>query len=264
MLVYFPQWQGSGTGKSMKNGAETVLQYLDRDVKTVPLSNKQLHKSETINCQDALLEQLNTFKQKLIDAKPKTINTIGGDCGLEIIPVSYLAATYNNLGVIWFDAHADINLPEESPSKNFHGMPLRTLLGEGHKDFTSLLFKKINASQIHYVGLRSIDKAEQVKISNANIYAPLASNAQDLIDTLKSKNITQLYIHFDVDCLDPKAYKNAYFNVENGITTEQAENYIKTLKENFEIVGTSILESVATNDEELNPIKNIINLLFDT
>ncbi|RZN83053.1 MAG: arginase family protein [Winogradskyella sp.] len=263
MIFYFPQWQGSGTGKSMKDGAKMVLKYLNREVKTIPLSNKQLVKIANINGQDALLEQLDAFKQELKDVKPKKINTIGGDCGLEIIPVSYLASKYDNLGVIWFDAHADINLPEESPSHNFHGMPLRTLLGEGNNEFKSLLFKEINPSQIHYVGLRSIDKAEQARIEKDNIYAPLNSSPKNLIDTLNYKDITHLYIHFDVDCLDPKSYKNAYFNVNNGITTAQAEVYIKTLKENFEIVGTSILESVAKNDEELKPIKNIINLLFN-
>lgn len=263
MIIYFPQWQGSGTGKSMKDGAETVLQYLNREVKTIPLSRKELVRKANINGQSALIEQLSDFRTTLKRTQPKTLQTIGGDCGLEIIPVSYLASTYDNLGIIWFDAHADINLPEESPSKNFHGMPLRTLLGEGNNELKEVLFTEIKPSQIHYVGLRSIDKPEQIRIEKDNIYAPLDSESGHLIKTLKSKSITHLYIHFDVDCLDPNSYKNAYFNVNNGISVDEAKTFISDLKANFKIVGTSLLESVATNDTELDPIKPIIDLLFD-
>ncbi|RNC86950.1 MAG: arginase family protein [Winogradskyella sp.] len=263
MQIFFPQWQGSGTGVSMKTGAETVVNYLNTHLTKLPLSDKALEKQSNINGHEALVHQLTNFRSTLESTQPKTLQTIGGDCGLEIIPVSYLASKYNNLGVIWFDAHADINLPEESPSCNFHGMPLRTLLGEGDTELKSLLFSTINASQIHYIGLRSIDESEQKYIVKEGIYAPSDFDTNDLIKTLQNKNITQLYIHFDVDCLDPKSYKSAYFNVNNGITTDKAQKIILELINNFDVVGTSILESVATTDEELTPIKPIIDLLFN-
>ena len=263
MLVYFPQWQGSGTGISMEDGAKTILNYLNKDAITIPLSPKALVQNKNINGHKVLLEQLSNYRNVLEDKQPKLLNTIGGDCGIEIIPVSYLASKYNNIGVIWFDAHADINLPEESPSHNFHGMPLRTLLGEGDQTLRSLMFSQITPEQIHYIGLRSIDEKEQNKISRDKIYAPLTLDINHLINTLKSKHIKELYIHFDVDCLDPNSYKDAYFNVNNGITTDKAEYYITELKKNFNVVGTSILESVAKTEHELRPIKSIINLLFD-
>jgi len=266
--IYFPQWQGSGTGKTIENGAKTILDYLD-DPKFihVPLSEISAGKNginkHDINNYDAITEQLTRLKKSIDKAQPNTIKTIGGDCGLEIVPVSYLNKKYPNLGVIWFDAHADINLPEESQSHNFHGMPLRTLIGEGNDELKQLLFTQINPSQIHYIGLRSIDTAEQERINKDHIYAPLTLDITHLIKTLKEKNITELYIHFDVDCLDPNAYRSAYFNVNNGITTAEAEHYITELKANFSVVGTSILESVAMTEQQLNPIKNIIKLLFN-
>ncbi|WP_400079765.1 arginase family protein [Winogradskyella sp. R77965] len=263
MKVFFPQWQGSGTGKSIADGAKTIFDYIKGDVISIPLSKLPLTLEQNINGHSALLEQLSDFKTLLIDKNPKTLHTIGGDCGLEIIPVSYLASKQSNLGVIWFDAHADINIPKESQSHNFHGMPLRTLLGEGNQKLKDLLFTEIKPSQIHYIGLRSIDTAEQKRIAKDHIYAPLTIDINHLVKTLKDKKITHLYIHFDVDCLDPDSYKNAYFNVNNGITVIEAEDYIKTLKANFDICGTSILESVAMTEDELEPIKNIINLLFN-
>ncbi len=263
MKIFFPQWQGSGLGISISEGAKTIFDYIKDNVISIPLSSRTLELEQNINGHSALLEQLRRFRDFLIKEQPKILNTIGGDCGLEIVPVSYLAKEYPNLGVIWFDAHADINLPEESLSCNFHGMPLRTLLGEGNQELKQLLFTEINPSQIHYIGLRSIDSAEQERINKDHIYAPLTLNINHLVKTLKDKDITQLYIHFDVDCLDPTLYKNAYYNVNNGISTSEAEHYISELKYNFSIVGTSILESVAMTEDELKPIKPIIDQLFN-
>ncbi|MCC1484999.1 arginase family protein [Winogradskyella immobilis] len=263
MNIFFPQWQGSGTGISIKDGAKTVFDYIKDDIVSIPLSEKPLELQQNINGHSTLLEQLNRFKDFLVKEQPKTLHTIGGDCGLEIVPVSYLAEKHENLGVIWFDAHADINLPEESQSHNFHGMPLRTLLGEGNDELKDLLFTQITPSQIHYIGLRSIDAAEQDRINKDHIYAPLTLDISHLIKTLKEKNITTLYVHFDVDCLDPNSYKSAYFNVNNGITTNEAEHYLRELKANFKVVGTSILESVAMDEDQLQPIKKIIDLLFN-
>jgi len=267
MNIYFPQWQGSGTGRTIKDGAQTILEYLDdSSFIRIPLSEITAgtgkEKKHHINNYDAITEQLKRLKHEIDQQNPEIIQTIGGDCGLEIVPVSYLNQKYPNLGVIWFDAHADINKPCDSPSCNFHGMPLRTLLGEGADAMNTLLFSTISASQIHYIGVRDIDTTEQIRIDTGSIYAPKSVDANDLINVLKSKNITHLYLHFDFDCLEPTNYDKTYYRVPNGVKITEAEFIIKTLQKNFTIVGSSVLESITTDLTELKPIENIINLLL--
>ncbi len=267
MKIYFPQWQGSGTGQNIETGAATVLKYVaDADFEHIPLSNLPSglsnQKKYHINNYAAITEQLMRLKDHLAKKQPKTLQIIGGDCGLEIVPVSYLNQKYSNLGVIWFDAHADINRPCDSASCNFHGMPLRTLLGEGEEEMEPLLFEPISEDQIHYVGLRDIDPEEQLRIDKGNIYHPKTVDIEDLIATLKSKNIKQLYVHFDFDCLDPLDYDKTYYQVPHGVKIKEAENCIKALQQNFKVVGSSVLESITTHTTELQPIKNIINLLM--
>ncbi|WP_350292172.1 arginase family protein [uncultured Croceitalea sp.] len=267
MKIYFPQWQGSGTGKNIEPGAKAVLDYLGEErFYYIPLSvleaGRQGKKRFGINNYDAITEQLLRFKEILEDKNPETIKTIGGDCGLEIVPVSFLNKKYPNLGVIWFDAHADINRPCDSASCNFHGMPLRTMLGEGEEKMSPLLSSTIKASQIHYVGLRDIDSAEQERITNGNIYAPKELNIKELVDTLNKKEITKLYLHFDFDCLEPTDYDKTYYQVPNGLAIKAAEQCIEMLKKNFEVVGSSVLESITTKREELQPIAKIIKLLM--
>ncbi len=267
MKIYFPQWQGSGTGKNIEPGAEAILKYLDDpEFVNIPLSSieagTQGIQKHHINNYDAITEQLTRLKKEIATAQPDTLKTIGGDCGLEIVPVSYLNQKYPNLGVIWFDAHADINKPCDSPSCNFHGMPLRILLGEGEPEMNPLLFSTITASQIHYVGLRDIDKTEKDRIQEGEIYAPAQIDVDHLTETLKAKGITHLYLHFDFDCLEPNDYDKTYYNVPNGVSITDAETCIEALTENFTVVGSSVLESVTTKSEELQPISKIIDLLI--
>ncbi|AWX43126.1 Arginase [Flagellimonas maritima] len=267
MKIYFPQWQGSGEGESIEAGAKTILDYLnDAGFVQIPLSRLSAGKNGiqkfTINNYDAIVEQLTRLKQFISKENPTRIQTIGGDCGLEIIPVSYLNQKYPDLGIIWFDAHADINRPCDSGSCNFHGMPLRTLLGEGEPNMNPLLFSTIQDKQIHYVGLRDIDHKEKIRLKKGDIYHPKKLDVQDLVRTLQSKNIKNLYLHFDFDCLEPSDYDKTYYQVPDGVKIKDAENYILTLKENFNVVGTSVLESIATKIEELKPIDAILKFLM--
>ncbi len=267
LKLYFPQWQGAGIGPNIEAGASTILAYLNHpEVVKIPLSNipagKEGKQQFDINNFDAITDQLSRFKKFLTKENPNHLATIGGDCGLEIVPVSYLNSIYPNLGVIWFDAHADINKPCDSPSCNFHGMPLRTLLGEGESNMDSLLFSTIKSSQIHYVGLRDIDKAEQIRIDKGNIYSPRQLNIGDLIKTLRDKHIENLYLHFDFDCLEPKEYDKTYYNVSEGLSIQEAEDCIHELQKNFQVVGSSVLESTALETNDLLPIQGIINALM--
>ncbi|WP_350285420.1 arginase family protein [uncultured Croceitalea sp.] len=267
MKIYFPQWQGSGTGSIIESGAKTVLDYLnDEAFVHVPLSKEPAGKigeqQYHINNYKAILEQLGRLKSVIEAANPNTIQTIGGDCGLEIVPVSYLNKKYPNMGVVWFDAHADINKPSDSGSHNFHGMPLRTLLGEANSKMESLLSSTIFAAQIHYVGLRDIDEAEQQRITSGSIYAPQKTNIPELVQTLKQKQIEQLYLHFDFDCLEPSDYSKTYYQVPGGVSIATAEACIRALQQEFSIVGSSVLESVTTHVDELQPIQGILDLLL--
>lgn len=267
MKIYFPQWQGAGLGEGIEAGAKAVLDYLeDNRFRYIPLSTivagKDGEQLYNINNFQAIYEQLSRFKGALEEQQPEHIQTIGGDCGLEIVPVSYLNKKYKNLGVIWFNAHADINRPCDSASCNFHGMPLRTLLGEGEEKMNPLLFSTIEASQIHYVGLRDIDRAEQERLDKDNIYHPKKVDIEDLVNTLSQKQITHLYLHFDFDCLEPKDYDKTYYCVSNGVTIQESLEVIIRLQKEFTVVGSSVLESITTQREELMPIAHIMNALM--
>src|SRR5690625_7354052 len=78
---------------------------------------------------------------------------------------------YENLGVIWYDAHGDINTTETSPSGNIHGMPLAVSLGYGHEKLTNILFEqpKIKPENVVLIGIRDLDEGEKERLRKLNI-----------------------------------------------------------------------------------------------
>src|SRR5260370_10128057 len=88
---------------------------------------------------------------------PRRIFPLGGDCGIDVVPISFLNKRYDgDLAVIWLDAHADANTPQSSPSKTFHGMALRTLLGEGVPQLAAASFSTLLPLQTFLAAVRDL------------------------------------------------------------------------------------------------------------
>ncbi len=262
MKFYFPQWQGSGYTNEIEIGARTLRNYFaDTDLVEVPLSDAPLEISNDIKGFHTLLAQLSHFKNVVQQKDPDAIFTIGGDCGLEIVPVSYLNQKYDgDLAVLWFDAHADLNVPEESPSKNFHGMPLRTLLGEGDAAFTDLLFQPITDAQIFYLGLRDTDPAERQRIEQGGIFYQKNLVIHALINAILERGFNHIYIHLDFDVLDPAQFADTKYQVAGGVEVDELAGAIEQLCETFNPVGFSLLEATATETEQLTKIRPLLDL----
>lgn len=260
MIFINPQWQGSGYTDEIKRGAENLIKYFKTDLLTIPLSDKELTTVDNIIGFYPIVEQIENFRQILLNSRLKKVATIGGDCGIEVIPISYLNKIYdNNIFVIWFDAHADLNTPDSSPSKTFHGMPLRTLLNEGNSIIKQKLFSFIKPNQICFAGLRDLDEAEVTFIKSNKINS-LESPDYNAIETIIKRNgYNKVYIHLDLDVLDQKEFKHTMFPSDNGFRAIEVADTIKKLKNQFEVVGICITESTATTLDDLEPIKQILD-----
>jgi arginase len=259
MIFINPQWQGSGLTDELRLGAETLISYFkDSAVEVIPLSVKDLTTIDNIKCFEPIFEQTNLFKKIIIDSKLDKISTIGGDCAIELMPISYLNKIYQeDLCIIWIDGHADLNTPESSPSKAFHGMPLRTLLGEGNEEFINLLFSRIKPEQICYVGLRDLDEPENEYIIQHNI-STITDCQFEKVQT-KIKNFKNVYIHLDLDVLDKSEYEFSMFPTNIGSSVSDVAELVSKIKSNHNVVGFCITESTATTLEQLKAIKPILD-----
>lgn len=137
--------------------------------------------------------------------------TLGGDHSLGIGTVSGTCAAYNNVGVIWVDAHADINTPESTESGNLHGCPVSFLMGIGNKlEPFNWMKPCLDPSRIVYIGLRDVDTAEKRILKDNNILAFSMFHIDKYgiggVMDMALKHLGDecpIHLSFDVDALDP-------------------------------------------------------------
>lgn len=176
---------------------------------------------------------------------------LGGDHSIVVGSVSAISKHYNNLGVIWYDAHGDLNIPEESPSGNIHGMPLRILTGEGPKELLELNSNVIKPENIVLIGMRDLDKGERQFIKDHNIKTFTMSDIDKLgikevientIEYLKSRNVDGVHLSLDVDALDPLETPGTGTRVLGGLSYRESHFALELLHQSHLISSMDLVE----------------------
>ncbi len=162
-LVRVPRAWGSG-GEAMAEGARLPIPYPEVGVVDVPTLEAQ---------SDALAAML-----------PERPVVIGGCCCSHIGAARGLADRVDRLGIVWLDAHGDLNTPETSPSGNLWGMPLRMLLDAG----------VVGPADVALVGARNLDPPEAEFIAETGIDDSLERSLA---------GVDAAYVALDLDVLDP-------------------------------------------------------------
>ncbi|WP_008317626.1 arginase family protein [Leptolyngbya sp. PCC 6406] len=266
--LFFPQWQGSGR-LEIHEGAKLLYKSLHN---RIPFAQIPSSLTYSLVGDENILGYSQIFSQlldacKVIQAhSPERILTIGGDCGVEIAPVSFLNKKYaQTLNVIWLDAHGDLNTPSSSPSAHFHGMPLRVLLGEGDADIVNQTFSTLRAEQVFLIGAREFDAPEKsfVQQKKLSIFSAESINDGDidrLFLMLDKTNADKLYIHLDLDVIEPEEFPHVACPTSGGIYIERLRDLLVGLRNNFDVVGCSVLEFLPTGSKNLATL-DVIKLL---
>nr|WP_042183291.1 arginase family protein [Kibdelosporangium sp. MJ126-NF4]CEL15412.1 Arginase [Kibdelosporangium sp. MJ126-NF4] len=177
-----------------------------------------------------------------LEAPQGPVLTIGGDCGSDVVPIGVARFRYGaNLGVAWFDAHPDLNTPETSPSGAFHGMALRALFGEGDPEFAAS--PALRPGNAVLIGARSIDAGEQAAIDRGLV-------------TSDSFPGEYLYLHVDLDVLDPGEFGGATYPEPDGLTIAEVVAAIDGIP--VPVVGAGITECATADEAELRKLTPVI------
>lgn len=182
---------------------------------------------------------------------------LGGDHSIAIGTFSGISSFFKEqnkeIGLIWFDAHADINTPQSSPSGNIHGMPLATILGIGNEELVNLegFAPKIKPELIAHIGGRDLDSGECRRIRELgmrnNFFTMSDIDRRGMLacveDAIKivSKAKDGFAVTFDVDIIDPRFAPGSGTLVRGGITYREAHLALEVIAEkggmrSFEIV----------------------------
>ncbi|MFC4736204.1 arginase [Bacillus daqingensis] len=186
---------------------------------------------------------------------------LGGDHSIAIGSLAGTAKDKENLGVIWYDAHGDLNTGETSPSGNIHGMPLAASIGLGHENLTSIggFSPKVKPENIVIIGARSLDEGERVLIKERGIHvytmheidrlgmSKVMEEATDIV----TKNTDGVHLSLDLDALDPNDAPGVGTPVIGGPTYRETHLAMEILAEKNIITSAEFVE--------VNPILDVKN-----
>jgi arginase len=187
---------------------------------------------------------------------------LGGDHAQAIGTVSGLARVWrargHRLGVVWVDAHADMNTPETSPSGNIHGMPLAALLGHGPDELTTIAgdAPALLPEDVVVFGARDIDAAEArlVQSSGVRVYTMseidrrgMATCFEEALARVRA-HTQGVHLSFDLDGVDPEVAPGVGTPVPGGLSLRESLLICEWLHQSGDLVGIEMVELNPTLD----------------
>ncbi len=180
---------------------------------------------------------------------------LGGDHSVALGTLGGLASAYGPGGVLWIDAHPDINTPDTSPTGNVHGMPLAAALGLAGPEFESDAWPlpAVDPRRVALLGIRQLDQGERRLLRDAGVRAFSMSEidrigveraTREALDVVAGPGFVHLSL--DLDALDPEIAPGVGTPVRGGLTYREAHLALELIAESG-LVGS--LEVV-----EVNPI----------
>ncbi len=181
---------------------------------------------------------------------------LGGDHSIAAGTVSGIAAFCRRegkrLGMLWVDAHGDINTPESSPSGNIHGMPVAALLGQGPAQLTDIggKFQKLDPANVALVGIRSLDEGEKRRLKQTGVQVHTMSDIDRLgIHRVMKKALARVtdgtdYVHvsFDLDAVDPTVAPGVGTPVKGGLDYREAHLIMELLHDSGVMTSLEMVE----------------------
>lgn len=200
---------------------------------------------------------------------------IGGDHSLGLGSASGVGKCFDDFGIIWLDAHGDINTSETSPSGNIHGMPLSALMGLGSEELINIYSpgNKVNPQNVFLVGTRSLDEGEQALIQqeHLSVYTMdtirlkgISFVADDIKRKLKERKIRNVHFSIDVDSIDPRFAPGTGTCVSEGLMPNEFEDFVENMLATNLIKSMDLVElnpELDTNDQTTNLCLGIIDYI---
>ncbi|AYC30565.1 arginase [Paenisporosarcina cavernae] len=186
---------------------------------------------------------------------------LGGDHSIAIGTLSGLADRYQNLGVIWYDAHADLNTADTSPSGNIHGMPLAVSIGLGHEKLVNIrdFAPKIKPENVVIIGARSVDPGERELIKEKGIKVFTMHEIDKLgmttvmeltMNYFKERRVDGVHLSLDLDGIDPLYTPGVGTPVPGGINYRESHLAMEMLYSSNMITSAEFVEVNPILDEK--------------
>ena len=191
--------------------------------------------------------------------------SLGGDHSMAIGTQAGVAKFFRDrgqdIGLLWIDAHGDMNTPETSPSGNVHGMPFAVSLGQGPEPLTGIFgyAPKLRPEKCVLIGVRDLDARERrmVKESRVNAFTMREIDEQGMRGVMEkslalaTEGTAGFVVSFDMDVVDPDEAPGVGTPVRGGITFREAHLAMEMIADTKKMLGFELVE--------INPIIDVMN-----
>jgi len=251
------------------NARLSALGYEVTDAGNIPVRNPEMLSVTHGNAK--YLPEIAEACQKLADQVEAALESgsipivLGGDHSIAIGSVGGLSAFHHKrnhkVGVIWFDAHGDMNTPESSPSGNIHGMPFAAILGHGAKELTHIsgFAPKVEPEDCVLIGARSVDPEEAVALRASGIRVVTMreldergmSAVMDEAMWLASRRTAGFHVTMDMDFVDPDFAPGVGTPVPGGPTYRESHLAMEKVADSGKMLSFELTE--------INPVFDVSN-----
>lgn len=234
------------------------------DLGNIPVPQPEMHRVTNTNLKylNEVLAVCNTLYASVKEVMEAgyTPVILGGDHSISIGSVAGVAATKKPFGVIWFDAHGDMNTDESTPSGNIHGMPLAANLGIGNRELLQVggPSPKVKAENVVLVGARAIDDAEAKLIRESGIRVfsmpdidrlGMARVMEEAI-RIASDGTQGIHLSLDLDALDPMYVPGVGTPVNGGVTYREGHLAMEMISASDKLISVDVVEVNPILDEQ--------------
>jgi arginase len=215
------------------------------------------------------LEEIARAARRLADLVAKAAASgatpliLGGDHSVAVGTLSgmsrHLRRKKASLGLIWIDAHADMNTPDSSPSGNVHGMPLACIVGQGPRELTHLYgyAPKVDPRNVALVGIRDVDQLEKPHVKSSGVRAftmrdiderGMRAVIEEALEIAQAGTVG-FHVSFDMDAVDPREAPGVGTPVRGGISYREAHLAMETVCDSGRLLSMEVVEVNPVIDE---------------
>jgi len=244
-------------------GVETALRELGHtvvDEGDIPIKNMEELKVGDVHArylaEIARASAVASKKVERIVRKGHFPLVLGGDHSIAVGTLSAIAAVARTegkkVGLLWVDAHGDINTPDTSPSGNIHGMPVAALLGFGPPELTGIggPANKVEPRNVALIGIRSLDEGEKRRLKETGVQVHTMSDIdRHGIHRAMKKALARItdgtdYVHvsFDLDAVDPTVAPGVGTPVKGGLDYREAHLIMELLHDSGVMTSLEMVE----------------------
>ncbi|MGI6732920.1 MAG: arginase [Anaerovoracaceae bacterium] len=241
------------------------------------LANRPASPLPNGGCKLKFLDEITRVNTELCDrvsqvmAEGRFPLVLGGDHSIAIGTIAGVVQHKKNLGVIWFDAHGDINTEETSPSGNIHGMPVAVSFGFGHERLTSIggTHRKLSPDKFVYIGSRDLDMGEKevLKKLGVTVFTMHEVDRYGMTEVIEraikiaGDGTDGIHVSFDLDSLDPLYAQGTGTRVPGGLTYREGNLALEMIALTEKLVSAEFVEVNPIIDNNNTTAKTAVALM---